>query len=71
MDDHPVIWKGLRQVMEEQPDMLIIAEASNGRMAVQLAETLTPDVVVMDINLPIMNGLEATRAITAHHPKQL
>ena len=62
-DDHNVLRKGLRRILEEQSDLEVVGEASDGRQAVSLAQSLKPDVVVMDIAMPLMNGLEATRQI--------
>jgi two-component system response regulator NreC len=56
-------------LIEKQPDMKVVAEAENGRMAVQLAQKLLPEVVVMDIGMPDLNGIEATRQILANNPK--
>src|SRR5579862_133038 len=67
-DDHNVLRKGLRRILEEQPDLEVVAEAADGRQAVTMANTLRPDVVVMDIAMPLMNGLEATRQIRRRHP---
>ena len=64
-DDHPVVRDGLRALLEREADMAIVAEASDGREAVRLAEEQAPDVVVMDVGMPIMNGMEATRRIVA------
>ena len=61
--------EGLRTLIEKQPEMEVVAEAENGRMAVQLARKLFPEVVVMDIGMPDLNGLEATRQILANNPK--
>jgi DNA-binding NarL/FixJ family response regulator len=61
--------EGLRALIEKQPDMEVVAEAENGRMAVQLARKLFPEVVVMDIGMPDLNGIEATRQILANNPK--
>jgi DNA-binding NarL/FixJ family response regulator len=60
-DDHTVVRDGLRALLERQPDMTVVAEAANGRDSVRLAEEQSPDVVVMDITMPNMNGIEATR----------
>ena len=62
-DDHAVVRSGLRMLLDAQSDMRIIGEAENGRIAVELARTLKPDVVLMDILMPEMNGIEATRLI--------
>src|SRR2546428_1744542 len=68
-DDHNVLRKGLRRILEEQPDVEVVGEAGDGREAVHLAAMLEPDVVVMDIGMPLMNGLEATRQILQKNPK--
>ncbi len=62
-DDHTLIRAGLRMVIEAQPDLNVVGEAEDGRMAVALAEKLKPDVVVMDIGMPNLNGIEACRQI--------
>jgi DNA-binding NarL/FixJ family response regulator len=61
--------EGLRTLIEKQPDMKVIAEAENGRGAVQLAQKLGPEVAVMDIGMPDLNGIEATRQILANNPE--
>ena len=68
-DDHTVVRKGLRLLLETQPDFSVIADASDGREAVALAEKLAPDVVVMDVAMPTLNGIEAARQITAKQPQ--
>jgi DNA-binding NarL/FixJ family response regulator len=67
-DDHTVVRQGLRALLEAETDMAVIGEAETGRLAVQQAQKLMPDVVVMDIAMPNLNGLEATRQITRELP---
>jgi len=67
-DDHTVVRKGLRLLLESQPGFTVIADAANGRETVTLAEELSPDVVVMDVAMPILNGIEAARQISARLP---
>ncbi|MEX2574635.1 MAG: PAS domain S-box protein [Balneolaceae bacterium] len=62
-DDHKMMRKGLSRLIEEQDDLMVIAEASNGREAVELTYEYSPDVIIMDINMPEMNGIEATSRI--------
>ena len=63
-DDHTVVRQGLRTLLTTEPDIDVVAEAENGRQAVQLALQLKPDVIVMDIAMPQLNGLEAAKQIT-------
>lgn len=67
-DDHKLLREGLRALIEEQENMTVVAEAEDGRSAVQLAAKLSPDIVVMDISMPGLNGIDATRRITAESP---
>jgi two-component system, NarL family, response regulator NreC len=67
-DDHKIIRESLRTLIEQQKGMEVIAEAENGRSAVQLARKLAPDVVIMDIGMPGLNGIEATRQIVKAAP---
>ena len=64
-DDHQMMRAGLRALLEQRPGVKVIAECADGREAVRLAQQLSPDVVVMDINMPDLNGVEATRQICA------
>src|SRR5204863_9425330 len=68
-DDHTVVRQGLRALLEAENDMTVVGEAENGRQAVQMAKRLQPEVVVMDIAMPSLNGLEATRQISRESPK--
>jgi two-component system, NarL family, response regulator NreC len=68
-DDHTVVRKGLRLLLEAQADFSVIADAADGREAVALAEKLSPDVVVMDVAMPTLNGIEAARQITGKQPQ--
>ena len=67
-DDHAVVRAGTRQLLERQPDFEIVGEAVDGDEAVRLTEELTPDVVVMDVRMPKVSGVEATRRIKASNP---
>ena len=67
-DDHTLIRAGLRMVVEAQPDLTVVGEASDGREAVAMAGTLKPDVVVMDIGMPNLNGIEAAGQIRGSLP---
>ncbi len=67
-DDHTVVRQGLRALLAAEPDIQIVGEADNGRQAVQMVRSLSPEVVVMDIAMPVLNGLEATRQILHGHP---
>jgi DNA-binding NarL/FixJ family response regulator len=68
-DDHVTVRHGLRLLIESQPDMTVISEVSDGHAAMQHALALKPDVIVMDISMPGMNGLAATRALKQKQPK--
>lgn len=67
-DDHGVVRQGFRRILETQPDLEIVGEASNGNQAIERAAELSPDVVVMDVAMPELNGIEATRRITERSP---
>jgi two-component system response regulator NreC len=68
-DDHALVRQGFRMILEAQPDMQIVGQAGNGREAVELAEKLQPDVVVMDVAMPDLNGIEATRRMASSAPR--
>ena len=67
-DDHAVVRDGLRALLDRQPDLVIVAEASDGRECLELFEEHAPDVVMMDVAMPKMNGIEAARRILAANP---
>ncbi len=68
VDDHKIVREGTRQLLEQSGDLTIVAETSRGEDAIRLCNELHPDVVVMDVHMPGMNGLEATKVIRAQHP---
>src|SRR5580700_2669443 len=68
-DDHTVMRSGLRLLLERQPNLTVVAEAADGREAVAMAAAEDPDVVVMDIAMPHLNGVEAARQIVLHNPR--
>jgi DNA-binding NarL/FixJ family response regulator len=67
-DDHTILRDGIRSLLEDEPDMQVVGEAEDGHTAVKMTSQLEPDVVVMDIAMPLLNGLEATRQIKRSHP---
>ncbi|SFS65785.1 response regulator [Marininema halotolerans] len=69
VDDHPMVLKGLRLFLQMQEDMEIVGEASNGQEAITLVRTVQPDVVLMDLMMPVMDGIEATRQIHESLPE--
>jgi DNA-binding NarL/FixJ family response regulator len=68
-DDHVLVRQGIRQFLEEPGEIQVVAEADNGAEALHLVETARPDVAVLDIHMPEMTGVEATRRIKARHPE--
>jgi signal transduction histidine kinase/ActR/RegA family two-component response regulator len=71
VDDHAIIRQGLRTILEGHDDVLVIGEAGNGVEAVALAASMRPDIIVMDVNMPQMDGIQATNRIKAAHPDTL
>ena len=67
-DDHGDFRRTLRQLLDAEPGLRVVAEAENGRQAVSLARELSPDVVLMDVEMPVLDGIQATRAIASEHP---
>lgn len=68
-DDHQIVRQGLRAILEVEPDLTLVGEAAKGEEAVQLVEKLQPDVLVLDLMLPDVNGLEVTRRVSAKSPR--
>jgi DNA-binding NarL/FixJ family response regulator len=67
-DDHTLMRQGLRKILEERRDWQVVAEAGDGRTAVQEATTIKPDIAILDIGMPLLNGIEATRQIVRRVP---
>ncbi len=68
VDDHTILREGLKSLIEKDPRAIVAGEASDGVHAVRLADELQPDLVIMDLTMPTMNGIDATREITRKHP---
>ena len=68
VDDHPVVRKGTRELLEGESDLKVLGEAGNGEEAIAQTRALNPKVILMDVSMPGMNGIEATRAIKAENP---
>lgn len=69
VDDHKMVIKNMKKVISAHPEMKIIGTASNGEEAIQMAKKTSPEVILMDINMPVMDGIEATKKITVLVPK--
>ena len=68
VDNHRILSEGLRGLLSQEPDMQVIADAQDGREAIELVGRLRPDVVLMDVVMPELNGIEATRQIQKEYP---
>jgi DNA-binding NarL/FixJ family response regulator len=69
VDDHTLVRQSLAHVLKSEPDIEIVGEAWDGKLAVEMTRALLPDIVLMDINMPVMNGIEATQRICAELPQ--
>jgi DNA-binding NarL/FixJ family response regulator len=69
VDDHAMVRQGLRAILDHYPDLFIIGEAADGREAVSIATKRAPDVIIMDINMPRMDGIDATKRIKKEQPE--
>ncbi len=68
-DDHPLVRQGIRKVLQLEPAIKVVAETTNGKDTVAMAKKLQPDVILMDINMPLINGMEATKIIKKEMPQ--
>ena len=68
-DDHTIVRTGLKLILSSQPDLEVVGEAANGREAVELAATLKPDMILLDVAMPELNGIEATRRMVEANPR--
>src|SRR5450756_760794 len=69
VDDHALVREGIRQILDKEPEITVIGEAERGDLALELLDSLQPDVVILDVRMPGMNGIETTRRIRAAFPK--
>ena len=69
VDDHAILRDGLRSLLERQPEIIVVGEAGNGQEALAQVSALQPDIVLMDMAMPVMNGLDATRKIKEEFPQ--
>jgi two-component system, NarL family, response regulator LiaR len=69
VDDHALVREGIRQILDKEPDITVIGEAERGDIAIELLDSLQPDVVLLDVRMPGMSGIETTRRIRAAFPK--
>jgi len=68
-DDHPIFRQGIRGVLESEPDIQVVGEASEGKQAIALARALAPDILIVDVHMPDIDGLEVTRTVKMHLPR--
>ena len=68
-DDHTIVRQGLARLLEDQPDLMVVGEAINGKVVIEKALELKPDIIIMDIAMPLMNGIEAAKRIRKQLPK--
>ena len=68
-DDHQIVRQGLRTLLQKEPDLEVVAEAEDGRRTLTLVKEVNPDIVIMDVKMPDLNGIEATRQILSEYPK--
>jgi two-component system response regulator NreC len=68
-DDHGIVREGLRSLIEKEPDMEVVGETKDGQETVEAAKQLKPDIIIMDVSMPNLNGIEATRIIVSDNPK--
>jgi len=68
VDDHPLVRRALRDILVKEPDFVVVGEAPDGRQAIEMTQEHNPDVVIMDISMPVLNGVEATKQIKAANP---